>query len=235
MVLRWMGFAAGLAVVGGTWLSVLGTLVVPRGVDSRISRTCDRGLDYVFRHVTGGVRVFARRDRILAWQSPVTLIIRLALWIALLLVGYGLMLLPTVRGPWSRAFGEAGSSMLTLGYAAPSTTSSTIVEYLAAYTGLVVVGLQIGYLPTLYAAFNRREAEVTLLISRAGLPAWVRRSWPAPGGVSTTAIADRSWTSCSPLGSGGRPRSLNPTPPTSLSSGYAPRARSPTGSHHCSR
>jgi hypothetical protein len=172
MVLRWMGFAAGLAVVGGTWLSVLGTLVVPRGVDSRISRTCDRGLDYVFRHVTGGVRVFARRDRILAWQSPVTLIIRLALWIALLLVGYGLMLLPTVRGPWSRAFGEAGSSMLTLGYAAPSTTSSTIVEYLAAYTGLVVVGLQIGYLPTLYAAFNRRETEVTLLISRAGLPAW---------------------------------------------------------------
>jgi hypothetical protein len=35
-----------------------------------------------------------------------------------------------------------------------------------------VVGLQIGYLPTLYSAFNRRETEVTLLVARAGLPAW---------------------------------------------------------------
>jgi hypothetical protein len=35
-----------------------------------------------------------------------------------------------------------------------------------------VVGLQVGYLPTLYAAFNRRETLVTLLTSRAGVPAW---------------------------------------------------------------
>ncbi len=35
-----------------------------------------------------------------------------------------------------------------------------------------MVGLQIGYLPTLYSAFNRRETEVTLLVARAGLPAW---------------------------------------------------------------
>jgi hypothetical protein len=47
---------------------------------------------------------------------------------------------------------------------------------------LVVVGLQIGYLPTLYAAFNRRETDVTLLVSRAGVPAWgpeilIRTQW----------------------------------------------------------
>jgi hypothetical protein len=35
-----------------------------------------------------------------------------------------------------------------------------------------VVALQIGYLPTIYAAFNRRESEVTLLVARAGAPAW---------------------------------------------------------------
>jgi hypothetical protein len=62
--------------------------------------------------------------------------------------------------------------MFTLGYAAPNNSGSTVEEYLAAFAGLVVVGLQIGYLPTLYAAFNRRETEVTLLISRAGIPAW---------------------------------------------------------------
>jgi hypothetical protein len=38
--------------------------------------------------------------------------------------------------------------------------------------GLGTVALQIGYLPTLYAAFNRRESQVTMLDSRAGVPSW---------------------------------------------------------------
>ena len=43
---------------------------------------------------------------------------------------------------------------------------------LAAASGLFVIAAQIGYLPTLYGAFNRRETEVTLLGSRAGTPPW---------------------------------------------------------------
>jgi hypothetical protein len=172
VVLRWIGFAVGLVVLAGALFSVIGTLVVPRGVDSRISRVCEQGVDFIFLQATRGVRSFTRRDRVLAWQSPVTLVVRLAVWIALLVIGFGLVLLPAVPGSAARSFSEAGSSMFTLGYAAPTNMGSTILEYVAAYTGLVVVGLQIGYLPTLYAAFNRRETEVTLLISRAGVPAW---------------------------------------------------------------
>jgi len=37
---------------------------------------------------------------------------------------------------------------------------------------MVVVALQIGYLPTLYAAFNRRETEIALLNARSGVPSW---------------------------------------------------------------
>jgi hypothetical protein len=44
--------------------------------------------------------------------------------------------------------------------------------FAAAATGLVIVTLQIAYLPTLYAAFNRRETEVALLNARAGVPSW---------------------------------------------------------------
>src|SRR3984893_15992262 len=77
-----------------------------------------------------------------------------------------------MKGHLGQAFSEAGSSIFTLGYAAPSTGDSTTREYLAAFTGLVVIGLQVGYLPTLYAAFNRRETEVSLLGSRSGVPAW---------------------------------------------------------------
>ena len=161
-----------MLLLASTLLSVLGTLVVPRGIDSRISRVCDRVVDEIFLLAVRVCRTFERRDRILAWQSPTALLIRLAVWMALLVAGYGLLLLPFVGHSVATAFSEAGSSMFTLGYSAPTDGRTTVVDYFAAFTGLVVVGLQIGYLPTLYAAFNRRETEVTLLISRAGVPAW---------------------------------------------------------------
>jgi hypothetical protein len=37
---------------------------------------------------------------------------------------------------------------------------------------VVIVALQIAYLPALYSSFNRREGLVALLESRAGVPAW---------------------------------------------------------------
>ncbi|HKC28743.1 MAG TPA: hypothetical protein VKB75_12095 [Jatrophihabitans sp.] len=172
MVGSWVGFAGGLAIIAATLFSVVGTLVVPRGVTSHISRACDRLVDFTFRMATRPVRHYEVRDRVLAWQAPITLLVRLAVWLGLLAVGFGLLLLPTVNGVMTRAFSDAGSSMFTLGYAAPTGGGGTVVEYVAAFTGLVVVGLQVGYLPTIYAAFNRRETEVTLLISRAGVPAW---------------------------------------------------------------
>jgi hypothetical protein len=172
MALQWSGFAAGIAVLLGTASSVVGTLIVPRSIDSRISHACERTVDLTFVLATSRVHNFLRRDRILAWQGPIGLLLRLAVWIALLILGYALMLLPAVSGSPAHALSEAGSSMFTLGYAAPTNTSSTALDYIAAYTGLVVVGLQVGYLPTLYAAFNRRETLVTLLTSRAGVPAW---------------------------------------------------------------
>jgi hypothetical protein len=70
------------------------------------------------------------------------------------------------------AFELAGSSLCTLGYLAPPHGAPTGLADLAALVGLGTVALQIGYLPTLYAAFNRREGLVTMLDSRAGVPSW---------------------------------------------------------------
>lgn len=172
MVGSWIGFAAGVLLVAFTLFSVVGTLVVPRNIDSRISRACEWLLDGLFRFTTRPVTAFEVRDRLLAWQAPLTLLVRLTTWLALLTAGFGLIMLPSVNGDAARAFSEAGSSMFTLGYARPSGGGSTVSAYAAAFTGLIVVGLQVGYLPTLYSAFNRRETEVSLLISRAGVPAW---------------------------------------------------------------
>jgi len=175
-------------------LSVAGTLVVPRAVNSPVSLSVEWFLDVLFLVITRPVRSFERRDRILAWQAPMSLLVRLAVWLGLLIVGFALLLLPSLKGHLGQSFSEAGSSVFTLGYAVPASGDSTTLEYLAAFTGLVVIGLQVGYLPTLYSAFNKRETEVTLLGSRVGVPSWgpellARSRWGIQDG-NTAAVLE---------------------------------------------
>jgi hypothetical protein len=169
---RWVAFALGLLLVLTTWLSAIGTLIVPRPISSRIAHFSGTLTKGTLTLVCRPVHNYILRDRILAWAAPLSLFTRLVVWVALFDLGYALMLMPFVHGRVAKGFDEAGSGLFTLGYAAPSHVGGTALVYIAAFSGLVVVALQIGYLPTLYAAFNRREAEVTLLVARAGEPAW---------------------------------------------------------------
>ena len=70
------------------------------------------------------------------------------------------------------ALREAGSSLFTLGFAFRSGAEPSAAEFLAAASGLIIVALQIADLPTLYAAYNRRETVISLLGPRAGRRAW---------------------------------------------------------------
>ena len=62
--------------------------------------------------------------------------------------------------------------MLTLGFASTRDGGATAVDFLAAVSGFGLITLFIAYLPSLYSAFTRREALVTLLDSRGGSPPW---------------------------------------------------------------
>ena len=162
----------GAALVVLTWASVIRTLVVPRRSRDRISRAVDRVVDSLYRLSTRRVRDYAHRDRRLASQASTTILMQLTVWLAVFFVGFALVLQAFDGAGLNDSLAQAGSSLFTLGYAGPDGAPLTVVDYIAAASGLVVVALQVGYLPTLYAAFNRRETEVTLLTSRAGTPAW---------------------------------------------------------------
>ncbi len=161
-----------LLVISAAW-SVIGTVVVPRRVRSRLARAVAVAVHGAFHFVADGFDSYEPRDRILAAQAPVQLILQIVVWLAVYELGFALLLWPTLRtGGLPDAFALAGSSLCTLGYlAAPSGGSRVLVD-IAALVGLGTVALQIGYLPTLYAAFNRREGLVTMLDSRAGVPSW---------------------------------------------------------------
>ena len=87
-------------------------------------------------------------------------------------VGFALLLWPFAARGVVSAFIDAGSSLFTLGFAVPAGAAPAVIVFLAAAVGLVILTLQIAYLPTLYAAFNRRETEVALLNARGGVPSW---------------------------------------------------------------
>jgi hypothetical protein len=126
----------------------------------------------IYRFVKQRVPDYRRRDRILATQAAAILVTQLMGWLGLIFVGYTFLLWPMSGSGIAAAFIDAGSSIFTLGFAEPQGTAPAVIVFLAAGSGLVIVALQIGYLPTLYAAFNRRETEITLLNARGGVPAW---------------------------------------------------------------
>jgi hypothetical protein len=170
--LRVAAMVAGLLVVLGTTSSVLRNLVVPRRLRSKLRLVVSFVTSRPFRFIADRSTDYGVRDRVLAWTAPTALLALLLTWLVLYLVGYGLLVYAISALSLPVALREAGSSLFTLGFASSDRGQLTVVDFAAAITGPVVIGLQIGYLPALYAAYNRREAEVTLLDSRAGEPNW---------------------------------------------------------------
>ena len=170
--LQWVGFFFGLVLTVYTASSVLRSLVVPRGLESFVPSFVLRVMRKAFLFVSNRFDSYERKDDIIALQGPTYLIVLLSTWLLMFIFGFALMLWPLIDTTFGEALVEAGSSMFTLGFAAARSGGSTVVDFIAAATGLIVVALLIAYLPTLYAAFNRRETLVTMLQSRAGAPAW---------------------------------------------------------------
>jgi hypothetical protein len=187
---RWVAAVVGALLVLSGWASVIGTLIVPRPVSGWLTRWVDRVVDAAFRMATSRIDDFHRRDRLLAGQAAAILLTQLAGWLGISFVGYSLLFWPFATRGVTSAFILAGSSLFTLGFAAPAGAAPSAVVFAAAATGLAIVALQIGYLPTLYSAFNRRETEVALLNARAGVPSWgpellARTHYALGSGVST--------------------------------------------------
>src|SRR5271169_2663373 len=187
---RIVAAVAGGLLVLAAWASVTGTLIVSRSVSGCLTRWVDRIVNGAFVLAAGAIPEYRRRDRLLATQPAAILLTQLAAWLGISFVGFALLLWPFATRGIASAFTDAGSSMFTLGFAEPVGAVPAVIVFLAAATGLVIITLQIAYLPTLYSAFNRRETEVALLNARAGVPSWgpellARTHYALGSGMST--------------------------------------------------
>jgi hypothetical protein len=165
-----LAFVAGAVLVGAVVMSAISTVVVPRGVPVRLGRVVFMAVRQAI-----GVRVhfqrrYEERERILAYHAPLSLLALPVTWLSLVLVGYTAMFWSLGVRPLREAFITSGSSALTLGFTAAHDIPSSLVAFTEAATGLALLALLITYLPSMYAAFGRREALVSQASTFGGTP-----------------------------------------------------------------
>ena len=168
-----LAFVGGLAMVLVTVVSVLFILVLPRrptGLE-RLSLVVNRVVRLAFVALSRLARTYEGKDAILAPTAPVALLAQLLFWASSLVIGFALMLTSTAHS-FGDALTQALTALFTVGTIHVGGRANTGIDIAAGATWVVIVALQIAYLPSLYSSFSRREGLVTMLESRAGSPAW---------------------------------------------------------------
>lgn len=171
--MNWIPFVVGVMVVMATGASVLFTMVLPRrpaGFE-RISLGVNRAVRLVFIGLSKRAHSYEAKDAVLAPVGPIALVAQLLFWAACFIVGIALMLQPTTHN-LADGLEQGLGSLFTVGAVHPGGPENVPLDVLAGAIWVVVVALQIAYLPALYSAFSQREGLVAMLESRAGVPAW---------------------------------------------------------------
>ena len=163
-------FLLGLSLVTSTVVSAMRTFVLPRSAPDLLTRAVFGGMRWLFTLRLRRTHTYLERDRVLELYAPLSLLSLPPVWLMLVLGGYMGLYWALGVSSWYEAFRDSGSALLTLGFAPVDGILTTLLMFSEATLGLILVALLIAYLPTMYAAFSRREALVTLLEVRAGSP-----------------------------------------------------------------
>jgi len=165
-----MAAVLGVLVVYGTLRSAIRTLLTPRNIRDPITSSVFKFIRRLFDVRLRRQKSYESKDHWMAYYAPVSLLVLLLTYLFFVQIGFMFLLWASGGTAWGEAFTISGSSLLTLGFANGSTFLQTVLDFLAAAIGLILVALVIAYLPTMYSAYSERERAVTLLEVMAGDP-----------------------------------------------------------------
>ncbi len=173
---------AGVVIVLSVLLDAFETVVLPRRVrrQFRITSWFYRNTWRRWARLTAHIKSQTRRESFFGYFGPLSLIVLLALWACGLIFGFALLqygsgehlLTGNLKINFRLLLYHSGETFFTLGYGdiTPATGFSRVLSVAEAGLGFGFLGVVIGYLPTIYSAFSRREIEISLLDARAGSP-----------------------------------------------------------------
>jgi len=165
-------FFLGVLVFLAMIISLLRTIVVPRALRSFFSGVVMAGVVGIGWGLARLRRTYRGRDSVMAWAGPLIILVTLIAWLLGFLLAYGLMIYGISGNSFGMSLAQSGSSLFTLGFDGGRTQDQTILDFMAAATGPIVIALMIGFLPTIYSIYTNREVAVTQLSTDAGEPAW---------------------------------------------------------------
>jgi hypothetical protein len=152
--------------------------------DPRIARGLIRLLWRPWRAVARRLSP-ASADTLLGFFGPLALLFQLMTWALGLLIGYALLEWGVAGGSFADQVLTSSGLFLSAGSASGSYWSR-VISLLEAATGVGVLFSVIGYLPSVYGSFSRREIAVSQLSTRAGAP-------PAAGAILCGAARRERW------------------------------------------
>lgn len=193
LALRLLLFGVGTFIVYAAIINAIRSFVMPRNHNAWLTRyvfiATARTLRFIIKHrikaAPNAQARFLEQDRVLAYYSPITLLLMPIVLLTMILIGFTAMFwaidahtlqLQHTAGREQAlddlyiAFSRSGSSLLTLGFIPAEHAGDMILAFIEAMLGLILVALIIAYLPTMYSEFTRRESYVAKLEVRAGSP-----------------------------------------------------------------
>jgi hypothetical protein len=177
-----IAITAGAVIILSVLLDAFETVVLPRRVQRyfRITRWFYRNIWPLWARLASWIKSQARREAALGYFGPLSLIALLGLWAGGLIFGFALLEYGSGAHLNSQNLPitfpvllySSGETFFTLGYGdlTPISPFSRALAVVEAGMGFAFLGVVIGYLPTIYNAFSRREIEISLLDARAGSP-----------------------------------------------------------------
>ena len=176
--------AAGIVIIVAVLWEAFETIVLPRRVTRhfRFTRLFYRTTWKPWAVLLGRVQPVKRRESYLSYFGPLSLLGLLVAWAVLLVIGFALVhwaagssvyaATPGLPGGFWTDLYMSGTTFFTLGLGdvTPRSPLARFVTVVESGIGFGFLALVIGYLPIIYQAFSRREANITLLDARAGSP-----------------------------------------------------------------
>ena len=181
--MRILAVIFGIVLILLVALDAFETIILPRRVARRfrLVRLITFVIQLGWKSLGYVTRAGARRESILSYLGPLSLLALFGFWAVLFVFGFALLLwglaLPLNAPDKVISFTTylylSGTTFFTLGLGditpLPGVARLLVVSEVA--LGFIFLALVISYVPVIYQAFSRRELRISLLDSRAGSPA----------------------------------------------------------------
>lgn len=201
-------FAVGVAVFLIVIWDAFESIILPRRVTRRfrLTRVFYKFTWNRWRSITGLLSSRKRKETLLSFYGPLSLLVLVGVWAVGLVLAFGMMQygagsavnMNGGQPGFATDIYLSGTTFFTLGLGdvVPQTSLARVLVVTEAGFGFGFLAAVIGYLPFIYGSFSKREVNISLLDARAGTPPTageLLRRHAYPGGSEALRLLFKDW------------------------------------------